>query len=245
MTRSTRTSSKDTKNGSNDAVKKEGDGYAPVKKTIAIGAGGGGGGANKTKIEPKEEPGVEVTTTNNNKSKKRTLTFEQRLEECKKFKQEHGHCRIPTTGRGSTVSLGIFVQELRRNFRLQMSTGKPRRRLTDEMLEELNAIGFEWNFKPKAGMPQSDGLWEKCFEAVDAYQSEHDGSFDLPRGPHSTTLPLCLAEWTCEQRFQAKRRKQKVKCNISPARMKKLRAIGFDFQGPCKLLKEVPESNDE
>ena len=220
-----------------------------VKHEIRVKIGKGSPAVKKGSRRVKQEtdggkPGEETTIEPATQERKKKHTFRDRLEECRKFRKEHGHCKIPTTGRMTSKSMGIWVQEMRRNYRLLNTTGKPRQSFTDEMLQELNDIGFEWNFTPKAGVPQSDILWEKCYEAVRAYREEHGGSFDVPPGyrPSSSSSPssslppsLCLAEWVREQRVQKKRRDSKLKCNISPARIKKLNEIGFNFDGPRKL----------
>jgi hypothetical protein len=165
----------------------------------------------------------------------RKISFEERLEEYKKFKKEHGHCKKPTTGRNTSKAMGVWVQEMRRSFKLQMTTGKPRKVITNEQIAELNTIGLHWGFKPKAGMLQSDGMWEKSFEEAKRYHEEH-GNFDVPPDNDDySSLPFYLAEWVCVQRDQKKRRDSKTKCNINGARVKKLAAIGFNWSGPRKL----------
>jgi hypothetical protein len=179
-------------------------------------------GTNKSSLTPKAKSS-------------RKFTFEERLEECKKFKKEHGHCKILTTGRNTNKAMGVWVQEMRRNFKLQMTTGKPRRCISNEQIIELDAIGFHWGFKPKAGMPQSDEMWEKCFEEAKSYHEEH-GNFDVPPDDEDySSPPFYLAEWVCVQRDQKKRRDSKMKCNMNIARVKKLSAIGFNWTGPRKL----------
>ena len=186
---------------------------------------------NEVKIEDKVKNEIDCNKENdgakssNSKVKStRNITFEERLEECKKFKTEHGHCKIPTTAKYNK-SLGVWVQEMRRNFKLMATTGKPRRMINSDQIASLNDIGFHWGFKPKAGMPQSDPMWEKDYKEIKEFKEKH-GDFNVPKGP--------LDEWACEQRTQKKKRDSKMKCNINSARIKKLDAIQFNWSGPRK-----------
>ena len=162
-------------------------------------------------------------------SNRKVFTFAERLTQCQAFKDEFGHCKIPTTSKYDK-SLGIWVQEMRRNFKLQMTTGKARRPISPEQIAQLDALGFHWGFKPAAGAPQSDDMWETSFEQARQYQEEH-GNFDIPADYHDTFL----AEWVCAQRDQKKRRDSKMKCNINKQRIQKLDDIGFNWDGPRKL----------
>lgn len=162
-------------------------------------------------------------------TKKVRRSFEDRLAECKAFRDKHGHCKIPTTGKYDK-SLGIWVQEMRRNFKLKMTTGKARKDISPEQIASLDAIGFEWGFKPAAGAPQSDEMWETIYEQARKYHEDH-GNFDIPADYKDTFL----AEWVCAQRNQKKRRDSKMKCTISKERIEKLNEIGFNWDGPRKL----------
>ena len=181
-----------------------------------------------------------TTSTTNTKGEKKAAkkvtpprkarpSFEDRLEECKAFRDKHGHCKIPTT-KSYDKSLGIWVQEMRRNFKLKMTTGKPRQKISAEQIASLDAIGFEWGFKPAAGAPQSDESWEANYEQARQYHEEN-GNLDVP----TDYKDAFLAEWVCVQRDQKKRRDSKMKCNINKKRIKMLDDIGFNWDGPRKL----------
>jgi len=162
-------------------------------------------------------------------TKTKRPSFEERFEQCKAFKDQHGHCKIPTTDKYDK-SLGIWVQEMRRNYKLKMTTGKPRMAISHDEIAQLDGIGFHWGFKPAAGAPQSDETWETSFEEARIYHDSH-GNFDIPAEEGF------LAEWVCVQRDQKKRRDSKMKCNIDKNRIKKLDEIGFNWDGPRKLGK--------
>jgi len=178
---------------------------------------------------------VKSSSTKNEEEKKvakvgtKRLSFEDRVEQCISFKDKHGHCKIPTTAKYDK-SLGIWVQEMRRNYKLKMTTGKSRKAISHDQIAQLDGIGFDWGFKPAAGAPQSDEMWHTNFEEARIYQDTH-GTFDIPAEEGF------LAEWVCVQRDQKKRRDSKMKCNIDKKRIKKLDEIGFNWDGPRKLGK--------
>jgi hypothetical protein len=171
-----------------------------------------------------EKTANKVTPT---KTKRRS--FEERLAECKAFRDKHNHCKIPTTEKYDK-SLGIWVQEIRRNYKLQMTTGKARKTISAEQIASLDAIGFHWGFEPAAGAPQSDEMWETSYEQARKYHEAH-GNFDIPADYEDAFL----AEWVCVQRDQKKRRDSKMKCNINKQRIQKLDEIDFNWDGPRKL----------
>ena len=201
-------------------------------------------------VVKKEEKKKRTTST----KKVTKVPFEERLKECIAFKKKHGHCKITTTGKNSTKSLGIWVQEMRRNFKLQMSTGKPRQRIPDGHIQQLTAIGFHWGYTPKAGLPQSDEAWTLAFEDVQEYYKTYH-TFDIQPSSSSKTnktntdddgsrtlgdYRLCfLAEWVCDQRNQKKRRDSKMKSNINKQRVDMLTTIGFNFDGPRTVQKNA------
>jgi hypothetical protein len=57
-----------------------------------------------------------------------------KFEELKRFKQVHGHCNIPLK---FNIPLGIWVSNQRSKYR--------KRELSEERVEKLKSIGFEWN----------------------------------------------------------------------------------------------------
>lgn len=166
------------------------------------------------------------------KKESKRYCFEERFEQCKGFLEQHGHCKIPTAYK-ENKGLGIWVQETRRNFKLKMTTGKPRKDITPEQIEQLNSIDFYWGYKPKAGAPQSDEMWEKTYLEVQEYHEKH-GTFDIPLESGGF-----LAEWVRVQRDQKKRRDSKMKCNINAQRIKMLNSIKFNWDGPRKLPEDT------
>jgi hypothetical protein len=69
------------------------------------------------------------------------LSWEERLEQLKEFKQAYGHCSVPYQFE-QDPSFGRWVAN-QRNARRQLESGSYSS-MTNERMELLNAIGFEW-----------------------------------------------------------------------------------------------------
>lgn len=158
------------------------------------------------------------------------ISFSERYEQCKEFLKKNGHCKIPTSNK-ENPSLGIWVQEMRRNFKLMMTGKKPRKVLDQEVIAKLNEIFFHWGFQPDPNkFPELDASWEKNFEALKEYH-ESNGNFDAP----ITGDLMALGKWVRVQRTQKYYRDTKRKCFITKDRIKMLNGVGFNWKGPRKI----------
>ena len=73
--------------------------------------------------------------------------FNLRLEECKKFRDKHGHCMIPNNYNENKSGLGFWAQMMRHNYQCKKaeqphSQIKPF--LSENMIAKLNELGFNW-----------------------------------------------------------------------------------------------------
>jgi Helicase associated domain len=162
-------------------------------------------------------------------AKGKRVSFDGRLKQCKEFAKQHGHCKIPTSYK-ENKSLGVWVQEMRRNFKLIKTGQPPRAKMTDDQIASLDEIGFEWNFKPDPCAPESDAMWEQNFKRLKDYKDEH-GDFDIPIEGEMGDL----GKWARVQRNQNNLRETKRKCFITKDRIKKLSEITFDWEGSRKI----------
>ena len=166
------------------------------------------------------------------KKQRQSVSFDERLIQCKEFFKKNGHCKIPTNYK-EDKSLGIWVQEIRRNFKMLTNGLKPRKSLSREQMEILNGIKFYWGVPFDLNkVPESDASWEKNFAAAKQYKESH-GNFDVPIEGELAAL----GKWIRVQRAQKKKRDGKVKCLITKDRIKMLNGIGFDWKGPHKVEK--------
>jgi hypothetical protein len=190
------------------------------------------------KQEKKEKP--TTTKAKRGSSAKINMDLDRwnvRLEECKQYREEFGHCKIPTAYKDNK-SLGIWVQEMRRNFKLLKQGKEPRYKLTDEQIEMLDQVDFHWGWTPDpTKSAETDSSWESNFAKLQEYQTSH-GSFDMEEEDASTTTgssSISLDKWTRVQRNQYKKREQKIKTFMTKDRIKKLNGIGFNWDGPRKI----------
>lgn len=180
----------------------------------------------------KEKKGESPTKVSKDIKKKRghKFSFDERYAQCKAFIKSHGHCKIPTNYK-EDKSLGIWVQEVRRNVKAMAHGKKPRKLVSEEMVNQLNEINFHWGFTVDPNkFPELDASWEKNFEALKEYQATH-GNFDVPLDGEFSAL----GKWTRVQRTQKYYRDGKRKCFITKDRIASLDKIGFDWKGPRKL----------
>lgn len=113
-----------------------------------------------------------------------------------------------------------------------MTGKKPRIELTPEQVEKLNAINSHWGFTPDLNKSaESDASWEANFVKLQVYKKSK-GDFDVPLDKSES---LSLSKWTRVQRNQNNLRTTKRKCFISKERIKKLDAIGLNWDGSRKI----------
>ena len=191
----------------------------------------------KNKVGAKREEKMATKATKRCSSANLRKSWNERIQECRNYRQVHGHCKIPTNYKNDKA-LGIWVQETRRNVKLLMEGKPPRRKLTNEQIEELKDVGFDWGkFQPDwSKMPETESSWQRRLDALKAYYEEH-GNFDIPYNEDENAPQTLddLGRWARIQRHQYNLRQTKRKTTLTAARVKALSAIGFDWKGPRTL----------
>eukprot|EP00957_Ditylum_brightwellii_P049412 3749148-Ditylum_brightwellii.AAC.1 len=120
-----------------------------------------------------------------------------KFESLKQFKEEFGHCNVPSQYKADMV-LARWVLQVRlqyKNFNKTVITKKgdkkksqARNTLTDERIKLLNSIGFVWD--------PNNAFWWEQFESLRAYKAEH-GHCSVPqRYKHNPKL----GNWVSNQR---------------------------------------------
>jgi hypothetical protein len=146
--------------------------------------------------------------------------WDERFEQLKAFQKEHGHCRVPGSGRidkdSATKPLALWVSKQR----LQSTRLHPYKK--EERALKLNDIGFEWS------LSAYKDEWDERFEQLKDFQKEH-GHCRVPGigDKDSATRPLAL--WVSRQRFQSTRLLPYKK----EERTQKLKDIGFEWSLPA------------
>ncbi|CAK8711346.1 MAG: Restriction endonuclease [Candidatus Electronema aureum] len=138
--------------------------------------------------------------------------WEDRYQELIEFKEKNGHCNVPF-GYKEVPKLGAFVN----NSRTQKADG----RLSQERIELLEQIGFQW-----AGEVITD-KWEDRYLQLLYFKEEHGHCkvpYNYPDNPQ-------LGKWISNQRQKRKQNK------LTPERERLLDEIGF-------LWSAIPECDE-
>ena len=73
------------------------------------------------------------------------MSFEERCGQLLAFKDEFGHCNVPTGySAGPSLGLGQWCKDMRSSYE-QIQEGKPSMsNLSQDRIERLEKIGFKW-----------------------------------------------------------------------------------------------------
>jgi len=166
--------------------------------------------------------------------------FQVRLKEVVAFQEKHGHTKIPKVF-PANKPLGRWVSRIRNQYRLY--TAQKPCCLTDEMVEQLNVIDFEWVSTSKFS---ANVTWSTRFEELNAYKTR----FSHTNVPKKYKNNLLLGTWVRNQRYQYMANKRGKKSPITDDRIKLLDGIGFQWtpnknQGDALLPAIVEVRNEE
>lgn len=133
--------------------------------------------------------------------------WDDKFQQLCDFHEIHNHTRVPY----SHPELGIWVSEQRRNKKkLEKRSTSP---LTQEKMEKLEQLGFEWNVSPAS--------WETKYQQLRDYFGNNNHS----RVPFSHPL----GRWVHEQRQNYKRRQQGTQSPMTDERIALLETINFQW----------------
>ena len=157
-------------------------------------------------------------------------SWQQMFQRVCHFKSHNGHCRVPKHFIVDSIKLGGWVKRQREYYKCHMAgkTGHGAS-ITEERIAQLNGIGFEWKLRDQG--PDSK-LWNSNYQLLCAFQREH-GHCRVPQRSSSTGLPLKLGKWVKDQRHLYKNHrlgKTGHRAAITPERMERLNAIGFEWK---------------
>lgn len=105
-------------------------------------------------------------------------SFAQRLEELKAFKEQHSHCRVPSKF-DSNPSLAAWCANLKQSYRLMQQGRKPILKLTEDKLNALEELGFEWKYSGRTPKASSK---LKFATAVTQDDDKSNSKSDISRG---------------------------------------------------------------
>lgn len=130
--------------------------------------------------------------------------WNQRIQELKAYKEEHGNCLVPTKWE-SNPKLGRWVSNQRAQYHKYMKAKQAgnvdlaarARRMNEEHIAELEELGFVWSAKGRGGEDQNAKLrWNKRLEELKAYKEEHGDCLVPSKYPSNPQL----SRWVGNQR---------------------------------------------
>ncbi|KAL3798960.1 hypothetical protein HJC23_005099 [Cyclotella cryptica] len=146
-------------------------------------------------------------------SKSHTERRQDNIDKLIRYQKENGHCRVPQR---SEDGLGRYVNNLREDYKICLRGGKCRH-LTNDMVEKLNGIGFEWTVKKS-----SQEAWDSKYDALVEYKRQHQHC-NVRRKTEGNEELSALGKWVTDQRGYFKRGK------LSDEKVQRLNDIGFKW----------------
>lgn len=143
-------------------------------------------------------------------------TWEQRLEELKAYKAQHGDCNVPTLSK-TNPSLGHWVHDQRKQYRLYVSSKQTS--MTHIRVTKLEMIGFKWALQKHTCMKS----WAERYAELVKYKEIH----------LNTNVPIrwkqnpSLGQWVSTQRQEYGNFMAGKKSNMTRSRIDTLNSIGF------------------
>ena len=141
----------------------------------------------------------------------RRLSWNERFEELKRYKETNGHCDVPQI---FDTGLGTWVSAQRSQFKRYI-VGKTSS-MTHQRKAALDKLGFSWSLRKRFS-------WDERFAELKEYSETHNGSCDVPN--EGDYKPL----WTwCQNQKQAYKRGREGKSHPVPVeRITLMEQIGF------------------
>lgn len=192
---------------------------------------------NKTTHRALKDIADEAVAGKEAKKRKGRATDERwkgRFQQLVAYKLEFGDCNVPKSYK-KDKSLHAWVRSQRDAKKmLDQDMKRPGRdRMTQERLEALNSIGFQW----VVGHQPKDGQWEGMFQQLIEYKQQY-GHTQVP-----TSHPGKLGKWVLNQRSRRrlleKNGEGKAK-GMTWARVEKLDAVDFVWEASARRTKSAP-----
>ncbi len=144
-------------------------------------------------------------------SSTRRLSWNERFEELKRYRDTNGHCDVPQI---YDTGLGTWVSAQRSQFKRYI-IGKTSS-MTHQRKAALDKLGFSWSLRKRFS-------WEERFSELKEFSETHGGSCDVPN--EGDYKPL----WTwCQNQKQAYKRGREGKSHpVAAERIALMEQIGF------------------
>jgi len=161
-------------------------------------------------------PTLTSSSSGRKKSRSGEDTWEKRCGELIRFKNLHGHCRVPQLY-PDNPPLGKWVNAQRSQYKY-WEEGK-KSILTEEKIEALNNLGFIWRIGP------AQSTWNERLEELKQYKAQF-GNCNVPQ-----VFPECpkLSKWVKNQKAHYKYYKEGKRSSMNEYKIKALEALGFEW----------------
>jgi hypothetical protein len=150
----------------------------------------------------------------------RRYTWDDRFEELRHYKEQHGHCNVPQIyERG----LGTWVSQQRAQYK-RFRSGKTSS-MTKRRQQQLEKLGFAWSLRKRHS-------WDERYNELKAFSETNDGSCDVQNEGDFKAL------WTwCQKQRAAYRKSVEGKGPMIPKeRLAKMEQIGFNWFLPVESV---------
>ena len=106
------------------------------------------------------------------RKRKNIVTWDQRLEELKAYKAQHGHMKVTKSEKKETsnAALASWVDKQRKQWRSRNRGEKTH--ITQERIDQLDEIGFVWDTQ--------QAVWDTHYERLKTYKTDN-GDCRVPR----------------------------------------------------------------
>mmetsp|Transcript_33033 Transcript_33033/g.48504 ORF Transcript_33033/g.48504 Transcript_33033/m.48504 type:complete len:419 (+) Transcript_33033:2131-3387(+) len=148
-------------------------------------------------------------------------TFEERLEQLKRYREDHGHIVVPRFAKGYGQGLGKWVQQQRVKYKLNKKGNYTT--LTPERQQKLEEIGMVWSILKPAQHRAERQPWDIRYEQFLEFKRENGHTIVPQHYPE-------LGNWVNQQRVHYKLMKQGRESLMTPEKALKLADAGFVFQ---------------
>ena len=152
----------------------------------------------------------------------RDAAFDKHLEELKDFKERFGHCGV-SSRYAENPSLGKWCSNVRTSYNKRKQGQKQQMDLSDERIERLNCIGFQW----ESGSARNAAFDKRIDELAD-FKKE----FGHCNVPSRFSDNPSLGYWCRDLRYGYKKlqKGEKPRLNLSEERIERLEEVGFQWR---------------
>ena len=150
--------------------------------------------------------------------------WEEHMKDLHLFKQRHDHCRVPRNY-SDNPKLGRWVMNVRSHFQL-LQKGKKSTLITEERLQQLQEIDFDFAPKYKSHTKYYVVRWEQHLEELFQFKQKH-GHCRVPQRSKATKR---LGSWVLYVRHQYHKHNNGQPSRMTTDRIEQLKQIGFDFE---------------